>query len=131
MREYVSSSFSRKPRGLNELSRWKASEFKQFCLYLGLVALKNVLPTDMYNHFICLHVCMTIYSSESLCSKYCDFSDKLARVFVRNFGIIYGTEFISYNVHSFSHIGFDAKRFQSVENVSCFPFESALKNSKS
>lgn len=39
--------FSRKPRSLNELSHWKATEFGLFILYLGSVVLKNILSPNV------------------------------------------------------------------------------------
>ena len=38
----ISSDFARQPRGLHEVKRWKATEFRQFVFYTGMIALKNV-----------------------------------------------------------------------------------------
>ena len=47
-RAYIPSDFIRKPRSLWELDYCKATEFRQFILYAGLVALYGILPTPMY-----------------------------------------------------------------------------------
>ena len=52
--------FSRLPRSLKELDRWKATEFRQFLLYYGPVILKNILK-DPFGHIFC--VCMLLYVS--------------------------------------------------------------------
>jgi len=46
--------FMRKPRGIDELKFWKATEFRQFLLYTGPVVLKSLLPENMYIHFLML-----------------------------------------------------------------------------
>lgn len=48
----VPSEFSRKPRSLSEIDRYKARGFRQLLLYTGPVVLKGILPDDLYNHFM-------------------------------------------------------------------------------
>lgn len=56
----------RKPRSILEYKRWKATEFRMFLLYLGVIVLKDVLKTDLYYNFLTLHVSMTILSNQNL-----------------------------------------------------------------
>jgi hypothetical protein len=58
----VSVEFSRKTRTLNELSRFKATEFRLLLLYILPVVLKNRLPDEVNQHFILLHVAIRILS---------------------------------------------------------------------
>jgi len=46
----ITKDFSRKPRALEEISRWKATERRQFLLYTGMVVLQNVLADDCYKN---------------------------------------------------------------------------------
>jgi len=41
--------------GVNEVSRWKATEFRTFLVYLGPIVLKNVISEPCYAHFMCLN----------------------------------------------------------------------------
>ena len=62
MRIWVPTDFSPKPRWLEEIDRWKATEFRLFLLYLGPIVLINVLPLKMYKHFMSLSCVIYILS---------------------------------------------------------------------
>ncbi|OXA56102.1 hypothetical protein Fcan01_08855 [Folsomia candida] len=53
LKNKVLCQFSRKPRSLDDLARYKATEFRQFLLYTGPVVLRNVVSPDSYQLFIC------------------------------------------------------------------------------
>lgn len=59
--------FVRKTRTLNEVKRWKATEFRLFLLYTGIVVLKGFLPKNQYYHFVTLHVVTSILLNDVLC----------------------------------------------------------------
>ena len=46
------SEFSRQPRWLDELDRWKSTEYRQFLLYTGPLVLRNLLHKEVYQHFL-------------------------------------------------------------------------------
>ena len=66
----IPSDFARQPRRLDELKRWKATEFHQFLLYTGLVFFKDVLSQKSFEHFLSLSVSIRImiahYKNEEL-----------------------------------------------------------------
>ena len=45
------SEMTRQPRGLSEIKRWKATEFRKFLLYSGIVVLKGIVTDQFYYHF--------------------------------------------------------------------------------
>lgn len=51
LKDCVTSDFQRKPRGIDYVCRWKATEFRTFLLYLGLVVLKNIINEKCYLYF--------------------------------------------------------------------------------
>lgn len=57
--------FQRKCRNLSDVGYYKGHEFRTFLLYSGIVVLKNQLPLEKYNHFLLLHVAITILSNVS------------------------------------------------------------------
>ena len=55
------SEFARQPRSLEELKRWKATEFRQFLLYTGPVVLEGVIDDNIYIHFLAFSVVISIF----------------------------------------------------------------------
>lgn len=80
--------FARLPRSLNEVDRWKATEFRQFLLYYGPWALKSFLKEPMWSYFLSLHVAMRILVSKDFCSKseYVSYAENLLKYFVEKYG---------------------------------------------
>ncbi|CAG7719141.1 unnamed protein product [Allacma fusca] len=60
LRSSIPSDFQRKPRDLQLIDRWKATECRLFLLYLGPVVLKNVLKPEVYANFLMLSVAIRI-----------------------------------------------------------------------
>lgn len=109
---------------------WKATEFRQFLLYTGPVVLHGKIPDFQYKNFLLLSVAIRMLVSESLCSSYCDYVEKLLEYFVQDFASIYGTDVLVYSVHSLTHIVQDVRRYGPLDNISCFPYENMLYESK-
>lgn len=127
-RKCTVKEFSRLPRSLKELERWKATEFRQFLVYYGPSLLKPFLKDPMWSHFLSLHVAIRILISEELCrvSEYVNYAEKLLQYFVRKYGEIYGDEYINHNVHNLLHLCNDARKFGCLDNFSCFIFENYM-----
>ena len=90
------------------------------------MALQGILPRQLYLNFLCLSISITFLLSPSLCSQYCDYAEELLVVFVQNFARFYGEDELVYNVHSLIHLVQDARKFGSLDYVSCFPYENFL-----
>ena len=56
---YMPSEFSRQPRSLKDLDRWKATEFQQFLLYTGPIVLQDI-SDNAYEHFLALSITLTV-----------------------------------------------------------------------
>ncbi|ODM92363.1 hypothetical protein Ocin01_14323 [Orchesella cincta] len=126
LKPYFSKDFQRKPRSLLHLKNWKATEYRTFLLYVGPIVLNSILPSEYYNHFLCLHVAVTVLCCRKLHAPYLGYAKKLLNYFVENFATLYGLENISYNVHCLIHITDDSSNFGLLDEFSTFRFENYL-----
>ena len=129
----IPSEFARQPRGIDELERWKATEFRQFLLYSGPLVLKDILPSQAYVHFLTLTLGISIllHSDSGIRHSYLEYSQELLHCFVRNCSKIYGETFNVYNVHNLLHLHEDVRYFDcSLNELSAFPFENHLQTVK-
>lgn len=85
----VKCDFARIPRGLNEVLRWKATEFRTFILYTGPVVLQSIIGEQCYEHFISLHVSMTVLLSRTH-ERLLNFIENFLNYYVIKFGEMYG-----------------------------------------
>lgn len=127
LRPYITNDFSRFPRALTDISRWKATEYRQFLLYTGPIVLQDNLKDEVYTNFLCLHICFRILLTPNINSELIDFSEKLLVFFIDKFEKFYGKEFNSHNIHGLLHIVDDYRKFGSLDRCSCFPFENFMK----
>lgn len=60
LKKYVCSDFVRAPITVEELNKWKATEFQIFLLYLSPVLLYKYFPHNYLKHFIAFHCAIRI-----------------------------------------------------------------------
>lgn len=127
--KHIPREFSRKPRSLSELDRWKATEFRLFLVYTGMVVLKGKVAGEIYN-FLLLSVGVSILLNPVLCKSLTDCAHQLLVHFVQHFSQIYGTNQVAYNVHNLVHLAEDVKLHGPLDAISAFPYENFLKSLK-
>ena len=124
--QHVPSEFCRNMSGgLNSLAYWKATEFRLFMLYGGIVALEGILESSQYKHFLKFSLAMRILLTDNQLENM-DCAKALLESFVKNSVKYYGEGFLSYNIHSIVHLVDDYYKWGNLDSVSCFPFESYL-----
>lgn len=128
--QFIPRECARKPRSLEFLSRWKATELRLFLLYVGVLALKGNVAEEVYSLFLMFHVAFRIVSSPILVQipEYLDLAEELLSKFVKHCAdkTVFGPLFVVYNVHSLLHLIEDVRKFGDVNSFSAFPFENYL-----
>lgn len=123
----IPMEFNRKPRSLTELSRWKATEYRLFLLYLGPLVLKSTLPVALYENFLLFHFGITLMCSKLHIKKLgCNLGGEILNMFVKHCETVYGSEYLIYNIHMMCHLSDDVKLYGCLDNFSTFPFENHL-----
>lgn len=127
---FMPREFVRKPRGLDELDRWKAVEFRTFLLYTGPVALKSIAAEEVYCHFIAFHCAISLLVHKRLYYLQNGYAKSLLESVVQEFSRLYGAEQVSHNVHCLLHLADDALCHGPLDSFSAFPFENNMKQIK-
>lgn len=127
-RRHIPNDFNRKCRNLDELSRWKATEYRLFRLFVGPVVLKEILEPRLYNHFLYFYVGTKILSDGGLSSnkELLGYSKSLLKNFVRESSKLYGSNIQTFNFHNLIHLPDDVENYGVVENFSAYVFENHL-----
>lgn len=118
--------FQRKLTSIENLAFMKGTQLRTFLLYSGPYVLKGILPIDLYNHFLLLHVAIRILCDKDICISHNELANEMLREFVFEMEHLYGLEHIIYNIHSLIHLANDVKVFGNLDNFSAFVFESSL-----
>lgn len=120
------SGFARRPRSLEFIKRWKATEFRQFLLYSGPIVLKDCVSKRVWCNFLVLHVAARLLSSPESYRSRNRQSEELLKFFLGECMALYGAGMITLNLHCLRHLAECAVRFGPVEEFSAFPFEKFL-----
>lgn len=124
--KYTPHEFARKARRLEDVDRWKATEFRQFLLYTGPSVLNGRLRKKFYKHFLCLHVSLRILTDTQYCLPLNDYARQLLEYFVKKYPDLYGTQYVTYNVHNLIHLCDEVKLHGALDNFSAFKYENCL-----
>jgi len=127
LHEYIPVDFARKPQNLYKITKWKATELRQFLLYTGLFVLNGILPNNHIEHFKIFHIAIFILSHPNLAIQLCDYAQVLLIEFVKTFDDFFGPNSKIYNVHNLVHLPDDVRNFNKpLDEISSFDFENLL-----
>jgi len=90
----------------------------------------SYLPEDYMKHFYVLHCAIFILCSVTDCKYNNKYSKELLVHFVQAFKILYGEEYVTYNIHNLIHLPEDVKIHGCLDMFNGFPFENYLQRLK-
>ncbi|KAK5647999.1 hypothetical protein RI129_002891 [Pyrocoelia pectoralis] len=116
----------RLPRTFNEKSKWKASEWKSWCLYYALPCLSGILGTTYLNHFALLVKGIFILLQERITSDELLLAENIIQKFVKEVEKLYGIAAMTFNMHSLLHLAVSVRKTGPLWTSSAFPYESGI-----
>jgi hypothetical protein len=119
-------AFPRSMRNWTEYKSWKASEFRDFLLYVGPAVLCDLIPNAYCFNFVHLSCGIYILWHPRLYLRLNDYADSILRTFVRQYFDLYEPGTVTYNIHSLCHLSSDVKHHGTLDSFSAFPFVSYI-----
>jgi len=126
IRSYISRfDFARKPpKDMKNLPRFKATEFRQFLHYTGVILFKKHLGSKFYRHFLLLHVAVRLLSFRPWCYESNSLAHELLTEFVKKAATLYTESFVCYNLHALLHLAMDVLIHGPLYEFSAYRFEN-------
>lgn len=115
---------SRKPRGIDQMAKWKGSEWRNWLLYYAVPCLQGIVPDHYLRHFGCLSEAVFLLSRDSVTAENFDEADQLLRRYHEDFQEIFGPECMRYNIHILTHLVRWVRLWGPLWATSTMPFES-------
>ena len=125
LRPYVSRhDFARRPRSVKDIPRFKATEFRLFLHYIGVVLFKQFLSNDLFEHFLRFHIAIRLLSHRPWCYDDNAYAHQLLEEFVRDSPKFFTDPFVCYNLHALLHIAKDVLNHGPLYKFSAYRFEN-------
>lgn len=117
-------SIVRRPRSLDDLAHWKATELREFLLVYSLPILRDYMQNIYFEHHILLVLGITILNSTSISEQMLVKAESTLTEYVKRFEILYGKNHMTSNIHLILHLSDTVKQFGPLFTTSCFSFEN-------
>lgn len=125
--QYMPDIFNRRLRASIELNDYKYTELRQILLYTGKLLLLGITACpEQYEHFLLFSVACTLMVDPEKAKAFHSLEAHLMRKVVLGFGELYGSAFMTYNVHVQQHMPDVAAVHGSLDSVSAYAFENHL-----
>lgn len=126
-KSYVPSDFARKPRDLNELGGFKATEFRQMLLYTLPVLLKNIVCPQLYRQVVKLHVAIRLLSDPVRYKDNLKAARTLITEFVNEYDDVLGKKHFTYYTHCLLHIPDYVEQYGPLYSWSAYKYENNMR----
>jgi hypothetical protein len=116
-------SFSRHPRDLDSVGKWKADEFRQWIHYLSIPAITGRLPPEYVEHWSLFVEAYKILSKLTIHRSEIDIAENLLRLFAQLIPELYYPHHVTIKCHSLLHLGDCVRNFGPIHQFSAIKFE--------
>ncbi|KAG4079197.1 hypothetical protein HA402_015853 [Bradysia odoriphaga] len=113
----------RKPRSLENRSKFKASEFRSILLYYFPVCLVGLLPNEYVKHVRLLSAATYILLKSTITREEIDKAEKMLHQFVAQHQKLFGIESMVMNIHLLKHVAECVRSLGPLWCHSAFSFE--------
>ncbi|XP_046482806.1 uncharacterized protein [Neodiprion pinetum] len=124
MRMTPTHEIHRLPRKLSKRGKWKASEWQSWLLFYSLPCLDGLIPDAALEHLSLLVDSSFILLQNKISEADLNKCELNLTKFVAEFEILYGKEYVTFNVHSLLHVVKSVKSSGPLWTTSAFSFES-------
>lgn len=125
-RYYVPSDFARKLRSLNQVARFKATEFRQMLLYTLPVLLKNVVSSQLYSQVL-IHVAVRLLSDINKYKDNINAARLLIDKFVDQYDDTIGKKHFTFYTHCLLHIPDCVEEYGPLYSWSAYKYENHIR----
>ena len=112
------------PRSIEQMSFYKASEYRAWILFYGLPILSNFLPSEYSHHLSLLVSAVHILLSEKIMIADLDIAYKMLSTFYQTAGDLYSSSIYTANMHSLEHLVSIVHLWGPIWAYSMFGFEN-------
>lgn len=123
VKPYIPSDFVRKPRHLEELDFFKASELRTFAIYLGPQlyeeAITNIRVKENFMLFFVSYR-LLMEKDDEVRNANLELAQDLLNRYVESFAKVYGPGYVSYNIHNALHMPLFVKYLGPLDRFSSY-----------
>ncbi|XP_055699445.1 uncharacterized protein LOC129799519 [Phlebotomus papatasi] len=127
---FVPTDFNRKPRSFDDLCHWKATEFRLFGFYTGLLVAHDFFPDEYYKHFLLYFCAIRLMSTSDITPEDISLARDFLNSFVQEYADFYERRSVTYNVHALLHLPEIVEVYGSLDTFSAYRFENFLQHIK-
>lgn len=125
---HTPQEFGRKVASIDNHGQWKATQYRLFLVYIGIVALRSIVADDneVLVHFRKLCIATRLLSV----GEKVEDAEKFLKKYVLEFSQLYGVGNTVTCVHALLHISDDVNNLSPLDSFSAYPFENFLRHLK-
>lgn len=116
-------AITRTPRELKHLKLYKASEWRSFLIFYGIICFHEILERKYLVHFSLLSASFQILLKRSISLKELNLAKNYLNLYVQQTEKYFGKEAMTYNVHLLLHVAKSVSDWGPIWGYSTFDFE--------